>query len=269
VARQVEGFRVGATGSPAEGEDAGPSADLLKSSWVANSRHYRSTALRELSRAKKLLGHNPAGSGRAVDLALHSAAKSFWWAEDTELEGESHALMHRIGKWRRKELGCWLDYGAGRYRQVCPIAIAHKRIGFSIGFIAKRHCSICGEDLSECPHDRSRSYWVPGGAGTTGRCRVCRATDCGHAADYLYRAPVISVVTELELREISVVGRPAQPEARLTELPIDLQDLGESLGPNFAPGVPVSCDKCLHQCEGIDDPYGVAGSRLSGLQTDS
>jgi hypothetical protein len=45
-----------------------------------------------------------------------------------------------------------------------------------------------------------------------------------------------------------------QPEARLTELPVSTADLRQAFGPEFNVGMPVSCDRCLGDCEGIDDP---------------
>ena len=57
--------------------------------------------------------------------------------------------------------------------QTCPVALAHNRIGMSIGGTAKRLCSLCGDDLSECEHTPGTSYLVPGGVSSLGWCRVC------------------------------------------------------------------------------------------------
>jgi hypothetical protein len=66
--------------------------------------------------------------------------------------------MHMIGRWTHDTFGCHYDFDGEEYRERCPIAIAHKRLGLSIGFVAARECSICGADLSACPHMRGRTY---------------------------------------------------------------------------------------------------------------
>jgi hypothetical protein len=76
---------------------------------------------------------------------------------------------------------------------------------------------------------------------------------CEHSSDYLYRAPVFSIVKAMKMREISVVRRPDDPEARILEIPVDTEDLRTALGPEFSPGTPVSCDKCLGNCWGFDE----------------
>jgi hypothetical protein len=124
-----------------------------------------------------------------------------------------------------------------------------------MGFIANRICSICDEDLSECPHMRGRSYWVRGPQPEE-HCRICLKGKCRHRPDRLYRASVVSTIKEVEqIREISIVRRPAIPEARLTALPIPTPDLAAALGPDFKIGMPVSCDRCLAACPGIEDPF--------------
>jgi hypothetical protein len=63
-------------------------------------------------------------------------------------------------------------------------------------------------------------------------------------------------IREAELREASVVSRPANPEARLVGLPIDSQRLVSFLGHGFQIGMPLSCDTCLEECGGFDElPY--------------
>jgi hypothetical protein len=161
--------------------------------------------------------------------------------------------MHSIGRWTRKKFGCQLAFNGSSYEHRCPIRIAHKRIGQSIGFTAQRICSICGGDLSECEHRKGRSYWVRSGVGPSGHCPVCLADSCGHNSDRLYRVSVVSIIKEAELREVSFVSRPAQPEARLLALPIDTAELAEYLGPGFEVGMPVNCDACLGPCTGFDE----------------
>ncbi|MFC8492451.1 hypothetical protein ACFUJU_16970 [Streptomyces sp. NPDC057235] len=248
-------IRLGSPNAPIEGSDAGPSDDLVRAHLESNVRRYRRQAKQALSDAQRSV-NNPERSLRFSEISLSAAAKAFWWAEDTPLEDRQHQLMHQVGRWKRKNLGCSLTYDGVNYSQRCPIAIAHKKIGFSIGFTAVRFCSICNEDLSSenCSHFRDRSYWVRGGAVEGASCRVCHDDSCNHRPDTLYRTQVVSVVDEnsgMALHEVSIVHKPAQPEARLTEIPIELNDLARKFRSSFLPGLPVSCDKCLYACEGF------------------
>ncbi|GJF31740.1 hypothetical protein KNE206_44400 [Kitasatospora sp. NE20-6] len=247
------GYRIDAHDAPAEGSDAGPSDDLDHSYLARQIGKHRSNALRAFGDAQRLLSHDRKRAETRVVEALDSAARAFWWAEESPFEERQHELLHKIGRWRRRnEMGCSLDYDGKSYSQRCPAAIAHKKIGFSIGFTAERLCSICGFDLSECPHLRDRSYWVRGGCAIREYCRVCAQQNCqSHHPDRLYRARPISIIVEGEIREVSIVAKPAQPEARLSAVPIDMNGLADQLGPGFIPGVQVSCDQCLGGCVGF------------------
>jgi hypothetical protein len=187
---------------------------------------------------------------------LATAASAFWNSEDTELEPVTHDEMDQYGRWVRECYGCWLAYEAGSYYQRCPIAIAHKRVGMSIGFTARsRICSICGEDFVECPHSSSQLYEVKGGVGPSGYCPVCGKPECeAHSPEQTYRVPPMRIVTEIAtLHEISLVRKPAQPDARLTSIPVDISSLRQALGASFSPGDRVSCDRCLNECRGIEE----------------
>jgi hypothetical protein len=169
------------------------------------------------------------------------------------MEDGEHRLMHEVGRWTRRNLGCSFQFDGTRYSQRCPIDIAHKKFGNSVGYIAQRRCSICENELSECEHIVGRSYWVRGGSGIEGRCRVCLRGTCRHSPNRLYRASVRRMIENAELREVSRVRRPAQPEARLTQIGIDTQALVDKFGAQgFTVGMRVSCDKCLGACWGFD-----------------
>jgi hypothetical protein len=171
------------------------------------------------------------------------------------MEDDQHRFMHKIGRWTRRNLGCELEFTGSGYKLRCPIAIAHKRIGFSIGFTAQRICSLCDQDLSECEHVQHRLYWTRGGPGAMGPCRVCMQDSCRHRSDRLYPARVISIVKNVDnVREISLVRRPANPEARMTELPeTSSSEFAKKFGPRFKPGMTLSCDRCLGECQGFDE----------------
>lgn len=258
--RASNGIPIGSPGAPTENTDAGSGADLHREYMESMVRRYRGTAKRCFARARKIIGYQRQAAEREARNAIDCAVKAFWWAEGTEMEEAQHELMHRIGKWTRRSFGCRLLLDDKGYHRTCTIDIAHIRLGLSIGFIASRICSLCDEDLSECIHIAGRTYWMRGGAQASGPCRVCNKESCAHRPDRLYRAPVISIVKEGELREISYVPRPANPEARITNISVSSSDLIDALGSRFVPGMPVSCNKCLAGCpgfsttdEGIDD----------------
>lgn len=186
---------------------------------------------------------------------LGVAASAFWNAEDTDLEVLAHEELDQYGKWVRSNFVCHLSFEGGTYYQTCPVAIAHKRMGLSIGFTARvAICSICGEDMSECIHRADRLYEVPGGAGPSGYCSVCGGSECQeHSPDEMFLVAPIRIVTEADLHEVSVVRKPAQPDARITKVPVDGNNLRSVLSPSFEVGDPVTCDRCLNACRGIEE----------------
>ena len=159
--------------------------------------------------------------------------------------------MDQAGAWVRETFGCQLTRSGTRYSQTCPVALAHNRIGMSIGGTAKRLCSLCGDDLSECEHIPGTSYLVPGGVSSLGWCRVCLQEACEHTPDQNHRVSVVGIIKEMDLVEVSFVPKPAQPEARIMEMTIPVPELIEALGDTFVPGDEVSCDRCLRECGGL------------------
>jgi hypothetical protein len=62
---------------------------------------------------------------------------------------------------------------------------------------------------------------------------------------------VIKEITEV--REVSLVSRPAQPEARLLSVSVPTEALRRALGSKFRVGMDVSCDQCLGDCWGFSE----------------
>ena len=270
-----QGALVGSPDAPLEGSDAGDDSDLRDAYVRGTVSSFRATANRHLATAKKLEGQAPSAAEREARRAIDAVVRAFWWAEGTELEERQHEFMHAIGRWTRKRFGCALEFDGEKYARTCPIDIAHKRMGFSIGFTGKRVCSVCGEDLSECPHRRGRSYWVRGGPRGSAPCPVCLQEACRHRRNRLYRVSVVSMVTAIKGREVSVVAQPANPEARFVSIPVSTDRLVHAFGPGFKAGRRVSCDKCLGACWGFDElseraePGGRAGAVVGAAMTDA
>jgi hypothetical protein len=241
-----------------EGSDAGDDSDLEAARIAKTVQGYRTLANQGFAAAaRKARAGRAQQAERYARQAIDASVRAFWWAEGTPAEEAQHRLMHRIGRWTRRTLGCNLHFNGTSYEHVCPIRIAHKRMGLSIGYVTNPICSLCGDELSECPHIRGRSYWVRGGVGPSGYCPVCLLQDdCDHRSDRLYRVSVVSIVTNGEVREVSWVGRPGVPEARILSLPIDTQGLVARLPSEFRVGMPVNCDFCLLPCDGFEEPFG-------------
>jgi hypothetical protein len=230
---------------PLEDSDAGDATEWMNKQTVRRIQGARRAARREFDAAKRWLPMNRTRSEEHARRALRLGAEAYWLAELTELAEREHRTLHAMGRWTVANFDCWLDYESGSYSTSCPVAIADLRMGFSPGFAARKMCSICDGDLSECPHVRGRLYWVRGSKHPGGRCRVCAAETCKHRDDRLYKTCVIGIIKEVDvLREVSVVDVPAQPLARLTKRPVSLKAIADSFGPGFVQGIEVGCTSC-------------------------
>jgi hypothetical protein len=198
-----------------------------------------------------LRGTDRPGAESAARSALLSCARALDWAEDSDREDEIHQRLDLLGLYVRTTFGCTVYRDGNQYRITCPVHIAHRRIGLSIGGTAQRVCSLCGYDISECEHLGDRAYIVTGGKNDLGWCRVCCKETCDHVASQEYRTAPVAIIQHMNLEEISIVSKPAQPEARFTSMPLSISTLVEGLGPRFRPGMDVSCDRCLSKCGGL------------------
>jgi hypothetical protein len=233
---------------------AGPSDDLLDAHHQQEIDSRLGNARTRMVAARSALvadSDSGASEGEARE-ALSAYASALNWAEDTDLEDTVHQEMDRAATWVRQTFGCTIAREGTEYFQRCPVALAHTRVGLSVGGYARKRCSLCGDDLSECPHIPGVAYLVPGGPDVLGWCRVClREQGCEHASDQTYRAGLVSTIVEMTLEEVSIVAKPAQPDARLSSISVSVDDLRRALGDQFDAGMDVSCDRCLNACTGL------------------
>lgn len=174
------------------------------------------------------------------------------WAEDTDREEEAHEAMDAAGRWTCETFGCELEYTDGTYYRTCPVDLGHNRVGFSVGGVATRVCSLCDLDISDCEHDPSQEYLTPGGTSPLGYCRICMEQTCAeHKPRLMYLARPGAIVTEMRLDEIGLVARPAHPDARIHRQEVTLDYLKAVLGETPAPGMTVICERCLGDCGGL------------------
>lgn len=241
---------------PDEVIDAGP--DPRPPFNVREGLRRRARYRRAYGRAVLLRTVDPPESDRLVREALSIAASASYWLEGTEHFVRVHHDIHEMGRFAREHhpSGCRLHLGDEQYEHRCPVALSHKRFGFSPGLVIRRFaCSLCGEDVADCPHRPGRLYRVRGGAAAsrTGRCRVCNRADCDHSEVHSYLT-TMSVTPDgpIEMQELSLVARPVQPDARLTSIPVPFDELQLQLGPGFDRGMRVDCNRCLEGCSGFD-----------------
>lgn len=198
-----------------------------------------------------------AAGDRRAESILREAVEVYWsamnWLEDAEEFDDAHREIHEAGRVLREEYsnGCRLGpRDDGSFAHTCPVFLSHKRFGMSPGFTGNAICSICYEDVSECLHIPGDTYDVV--ANRDPWCNVCGDKSCSvHELGVKYEAETGIVVTEAKLHEVSIVPRPAQPDARIREIPIDRAEVEASLG-RLPQGAFLKCDKCLSGCDGFD-----------------
>jgi hypothetical protein len=160
--------------------------------------------------------------------ALRSAMN---WLEGSEYFERAHTALDEAGRFAREYFpeGCTLVYRNSVYFVECPVPLAHNRLGMSSGEIYKSiECSICGDHPQDCAHIKGRIY-------DDERC--------------------VWIIKDVDILEFSFVGRPRHPDARIESMSVGDADLQASLGSEFKPGVPVTCDRCLTVCDGVIFPF--------------
>lgn len=184
--------------------------------------------------------------------ALDAAVTAFNFLEDEDHAGATHQHAHTVAEFVGRLFGCQVEYRDRRFWDVCPLSLMHLRIGLSPGFTGPRLCSVCRQDLSECPH-------VPGVAVTVvveereGHCSACnRPWPCtqhlrGIALDVFPHA----VIPDMDLDEVSWVDRPREPRARITGVELPDALLRAQLGRLPTEDEPVVCHRCQQPCQGL------------------
>lgn len=186
----------------------------------------------QIQRAKSMVargGPTPEAEAQAR-AAFDELRSAMNWLEDSPLFEEAHEALDAAGIFTRRTFGCWLHREGTSYSQQCPVALAHNRIGMSLGFIIeKSECTVCHQAPETCSHITGRVY---------------DGTFCAR------------LITQGRILDLSIVARPAQPDARIESIGMPVAELQEALGPTFTPGMDVSCDRCLSPCDGVSRPWG-------------
>jgi hypothetical protein len=200
-------------------------SDWIVGEGLARRRH----AQDELTEVELLLANgHPDAAEAAARRSLASFASSLNWLEDTEEFDTAHQLLDLAGAYVRRTFGCTIHWTGSGYEQRCPVAVAHKRIGVSPEIVVDGwDCTICNADAETCEHIVGRFY---------------EGEMCGRRA----RGPI-------RLLGIAWVTRPDQPDARLTALPLSTDEIRAKMPPDWRPGMPLACDRCLLPCDGIEE----------------
>lgn len=211
----------------------------------------------------------PKGQG-AADLAalekrartaLDAAVDAFDHLEDTDLASDAHALAHTIAELVAGLFGCWAKRENGRWFDVCRLSLMHLRVGMSTGFSGRRHCSICGCDLTLCDHIPGVAYPVVAGRQADGRCTICGSDICHtHTPDATYPVVAHPITRQADLHEISAVPRPRDPLARYNAIEIPAYAIA-SLPNHDAANASLHCEWCMAPCTGFtsaEEAFGFA-----------
>lgn len=163
--------------------------------------------------------------------ARTTARSAMDWLEDTSDFETAHKTLDEIGKLTRAHTPslCSLEEDNGEYFETCPVSLAHSRVGLSPGLVVEEmKCNICDHDPRDCEHLSGEVY---GGVEAH------------------------RIITKARILEVSLVARPAQPDARITRVSVTGSVLREALGRTVPPGATVTCDRCLSPCDGVRDNF--------------
>lgn len=185
--------------------------------------------------------------------ALVRAVDAFNFLELTPGHDIAHHHAHEVAAFVGGIFGCEVPFEGGEYWDTCPVSLMHHRWGISIGFTAERLCSLCGEDLDECPHMIDTSYEVLVASASDGTCTACGELLCNHVDGEIMHVCPHAMIREASLHEVSLVRNPRDPLARITRMDITSEVLRQSLGTDPA-GRPLACYRCLHPCRGFSFP---------------
>ena len=191
----------------------------------------RGSAVAKTVADKLLTGRLTAEDSSQLSQALVTLRSATNYLEGTARFEEAHEALDYAGRVQRVAFrgNCALHESNGTYSQQCPVALAHNRVGVSVGMIIEEsHCSICGQDPDLCFHITGRQY-------DGSRC---------------YR-----IITKAKADHFAFVEHPDFPDARITAVPVSIDELTKKLGVLPPPGTPIYCDRCLSPCSGVSRPF--------------
>lgn len=170
---------------------------------------------------------------REAEAAVSAAMRAVWYLDELGLGAAAHFEVHRTAELLGGAFGCLLRRRGGCLWDTCPITLSHIRFGLSAGFTARRMCSICSQDLSECEHLPGLRYRSDGQLAS------------GDDDSWQVATSVVQSVDRLT--EVSLVRYPRDPLARVSAI--------ESASAMSVGSQSVRCWRCVAVCQGwIDMP---------------
>lgn len=210
-------------------------------------------------------------AGGLIHSALKASGRSYLWLKDVacdldlntpvklgrsepelgELLDEAHSSVHRLGEIYGGLYGCTFDYDDGIWYQECDVHLPHVPIANSMGFTCRYICTLCGEDASSCQHARGASYEVEVARAEGEVCSLCvhSRESCQHHDGEIVTAVANVMITDIDLREISLVNRARDPLARITSVEVGALELSKRVGRLPVEGERVLCHTCMHPCQ--------------------
>ncbi|BBZ06844.1 hypothetical protein MDOR_10130 [Mycolicibacterium doricum] len=181
-----------------------------------------------------------------------SAVAALNFLEDHNLSETAHEAIHRAAFVRRGLFGCPITFRDGDFWTSCSIRMSHIRIGMSAGLTSEFECSVCDRLVDECDHTTGLTYDKVAERDSAGDCTVCKSKDCEHRIGSTYPILAYGNARNVMAHEVSMVARPRYPQARFTELTLDLSNSRryEILKWGAEQGY-LHCDGCLGPCKGF------------------
>jgi len=165
-----------------------------------------------------------------------------WYPQEDVLEAE----LYRLGRCVHDTFGCRLERHHGEFWITCPVICGRGTYGTSIGAAASTICSVCGEPLRTCPHEKGHVYDHVLAQIHDGYCSICGQTTCGHVEGRFYDGVIcMGRIIDLDLDHIALVEDPAEPSTFPSELPASILIPPERIQQALEVGAPMECHQCV------------------------
>ena len=186
----------------------------------------RLAAVATAEAAAVAIGKGETGAEEQGRQALELLVEAFLL--DRGANRDCFTLAHRLGGEIERRFGCpWtFDPGRDAYENACGVLALHNRFGLSPGGPTVGECSICGAGDFECDHVPGRRY----------------------GGERAHR-----VITEFDMREISLVSVPRDPRCYRVHFPKSRQEVEHRHGGPLRPGEKPICTHC-RECTGSEGP---------------
>lgn len=196
---------------------------------------------------------------RASRAALGHAVHAFRDLRAAQDNEAGHLILHRYGEFVSGLYGCWMEWDPeeGLWYDTCPVVHAHSPYGFSIGFTARRLCSICRLEISSCEHLSIVPYVVMAerydDQGLE-KCSVCHESSCEHHVGSEHEVYQRTLMKDPVIHETSLTPDPREPRTRVDALEMDPQP-----PPPMSAVTPLRCRRCLLGCGEVSrDPESLS-----------